>query len=100
MLPAKIQLPNVIPEDSEESDDDVVPPMQAPLTRAMRRLSETIPVRKQTPISISFSTSKEAERHWRAQSEQPEFKTLAKRLEDLDEETSVCLIGATAHFQK
>lgn len=89
MLPAKIQLPNVIPEDSEESDDDVVPPMQAPLTRAMRRLSETIPVRKQTPISISFSTSKEAERHWRAQSEQPELKTLAKRLEDLDEETSI-----------
>ncbi|KAK5967822.1 hypothetical protein GCK32_019592 [Trichostrongylus colubriformis] len=88
MLPARTQLPNVIPEDSEECDEDEVPPMQAPKTRAIRRLSETIPPRKHTPFANKASTSLETKSviSWRSQEEQPTLRNVAKRLEALDEE--------------
>ncbi|CAJ0603168.1 unnamed protein product [Cylicocyclus nassatus] len=56
MLP-RTQLPSAIPEDSEWSEDDEVPPIQAPPTRAFRRLSSSVPSRKHTPYlqGIKFS---------------------------------------------
>ncbi|KAK6752517.1 hypothetical protein RB195_003750 [Necator americanus] len=95
MLPARTQLPNAIPEDSEESGDDELPPMRAPPTRALRRLSASIPVRKHSPfITGRASTSAEngldeAESSWRGKEREQSFRSMEKHLEPLDEESNV-----------
>ncbi|EYB91930.1 hypothetical protein Y032_0200g1693 [Ancylostoma ceylanicum] len=87
MLPARTQLPNVILEDSEESEGDDVPPMLAPPTIALKRLSASIPVRKQTPFVTGASSSFDA---GDARNEDEAGMTsLKKRMESCDEEINV-----------
>ncbi|WKY07351.1 hypothetical protein Q1695_007080 [Nippostrongylus brasiliensis] len=86
MLPARSQLPNSIPEGSDESDEDVVPPMLAPPSRAMRRLSQSVPMRKNSPFLTSPSTSNGIQ-----ESEEVAVQTArctAPRLNDVDEDSS------------
>ncbi|KAL6737439.1 hypothetical protein Aduo_011082 [Ancylostoma duodenale] len=87
MLPARTQLPNVILEDSEETDDDDVPPMLAPPTNALRRLSASIPVRKHTPFVQGAPSS--CDGGGTNSEDEAGMMNLKKRMESYEEEISV-----------
>lgn len=91
MLPARTQLPNVILEDSEEGDDDDVPPMLAPPTNAFKRLSASMPVRKHTPFLPDGTFRSDASDASRSEDE-ARMMSLKKRMESFDEEITVSIL--------
>ncbi|VDM74957.1 unnamed protein product [Strongylus vulgaris] len=93
MIP-RTQLPNAIPEDSEGSENDEVPPIQAPPARALRRLSASIPIRKHSPFLQGISSAHviEEDEVVPARQEKQQSTTLRKveeKLESVDEESSI-----------